>query len=317
MILNLNQIHIENDKSFSGGWMSIYKPRKITSFSALKIIKKKFLLKKIGFAGTLDPLASGVLPLAFGAATKTIPYLVSSKKKYKFSILWGTKTSSHDLEGEVVDQSDLRPSKKDIINVIKKFNGDILQRPPRFSAIKVNGKRAYNLARNQEYFTLQNKRVKIHNISLINHNDNISSTFIITCGKGFYIRALARDICHKLGVLGTVNTLERLEVGPFSIENTFSLETIVNLVHSAPAGTVGENLLTPLSKVLDDIPALQIGDKEAERFQQGQIIFDYNLSLSSSLGSKAILLNNDRPIGLADICENSFKPKKVFSEEIF
>ncbi|MFL2834325.1 MAG: tRNA pseudouridine(55) synthase TruB [Alphaproteobacteria bacterium] len=317
MILNLNQINIENDKSFSGGWVSIYKPKQITSFSALKIIKKKFLLKKIGFAGTLDPLASGVLPIAFGAATKTIPYLVSSKKKYKFSILWGTKTSSHDLEGEVVDQSDLRPSKNDIIDVIKKFDGDILQRPPKFSAIKVNGKRAYNLARNQEHFTLQKKRVKIHDISLINHKDNISSEFIITCGKGFYIRALARDICHKLGVLGTVNTLERLEVGPFSIENTFSLETIVNLVHSAPAGTVGVNLLTPLSKVLDDIPALQIGDKEAEKFQQGQIIFDYDLSSSSSLGSKVILLNNGRPIGLADICENSFKPKKVFSEEIF
>ena len=316
-MLSLNKLNIEDDRSFSGGWLSIYKPKRITSFSALKIIKKKFLLKKIGFAGTLDPLASGVLPMAFGAATKTIPYLISSKKKYKFSILWGTKTSSHDLEGEVVDESDLRPSKKNIIDVIKEFEGEILQKPPKFSAVKVNGKRAYKLARNQENFTLQKKKVKIYDISVINHKDNITSEFTVTCGKGFYIRALARDICHKLGVLGTVNTLERLEVGPFSIENTFSLETIDNLVHSAPAGRVGVNLLIPLSKVLDDIPALQIGDKEAERFQQGQIIFDYNLSSNSSSGSKVILLNNDKPIGLADICENSFKPKKVFSEEIF
>jgi len=317
MTQGLNEDNLLGKSHFSGGWMSIYKPKEISSFSALKKIKKKFLIKKIGHAGTLDPLASGVLPIAFGAATKTIPYLIASKKKYKFSIQWGIKTSTHDLEGEVIDRSDLRPSKENLLKVIKGFEGEIYQRPPRFSAVKVNGKRAYQLARNGEHFSLDMKKVKIYDIILSNYNKNNDSEFIITCSKGFYIRSLVRDICKKLGVLGTVNMLERQEVGPFSLENTFSLENIENLVHIAPAGMVGGNLLIPLSEVLDDIPALPISDLEAKRFQQGQIILNNNFIKFSGLGSEVLLLNNKKPIGLATVSENSFKPKKVFSEEIF
>ena len=123
MIQKLNENNYSEKRHFSGGWMSIYKPKEISSFSALKKIKKKFLLKKIGYAGTLDPLASGVLPVAFGAATKTIPYLMEAKKKYKFSIKWGVKTCTHDLEGEVIDRSDLRPHKESLLKVIKVFDG--------------------------------------------------------------------------------------------------------------------------------------------------------------------------------------------------
>ena len=317
MIPGLNEDNYSEKKHFSGGWMSIYKPKEISSFSALKKIKKKFLLKKIGHAGTLDPLASGVLPVAFGAATKTIPYLMEAKKKYKFSIKWGVKTCTHDLEGEVIDRSDLRPPKESLLKVIKVFDGEIYQKPPRFSAVKVNGKRAYQLARCGEQFSLDVKKVKIYDLILSKYNKNKDSEFIISCSKGFYIRSLVRDICKELGVLGTVNILERLEVGPFSLENTFSLENIENLVHIAPAGMVGGNLLIPLSEVLDDIPALPISDLEAERFQQGQIILNNNLIEFSSLGSEVLLLNNKKPIGLAIVGENSFKPKKVFSEEIF
>ena len=317
MIPGLNEDNYSEKKHFSGGWMSIYKPKEISSFSALKKIKKKFLLKKIGYAGTLDPLASGVLPVAFGAATKTIPYLMEAKKKYKFSIKWGVKTFTHDLEGEVIDRSDSRPSKESLLKVIKVFDGEIHQKPPRFSAVKVNGKRAYQLARGGEQFSLDVKKVKIYDLILSKFNKNKDSEFIISCSKGFYIRSLVRDICKELGVLGTVNMLERLEVGPFSLENTFSLENIENLVHIAPAGMVGGNLLIPLSEVLDDIPALPISDLEAERFQQGQIILNNNLIEFSGLGSEVLLLNNKKPIGLAIVGENSFKPKKVFSEEIF
>ena len=317
MIPGLNEDNCSEKKHFSGGWMSIYKPKEISSFSALKKIKKKFLLKKIGYAGTLDPLASGVLPVAFGAATKTIPYLMEAKKKYKFSIKWGVKTFTHDLEGEVIDRSDSRPSKESLLKVIKVFDGEIHQKPPRFSAVKVNGKRAYQLARGGEQFSLDVKKVKIYDLILSKFNKNKDSEFIISCSKGFYIRSLVRDICKELGVLGTVNMLERLEVGPFSLENTFSLENIENLVHIAPAGMVGGNLLIPLSEVLDDIPALPISDLEAERFQQGQIILNNNLIEFSGLGSEVLLLNNKKPIGLAIVGENSFKPKKVFSEEIF
>ena len=148
------------------------------------------------------------------------------------------------------------------------------------------------------------------------HKNN-KTEFSTTVGKGFYIRSLVRDICEKLGVLGVISSLERYELGPFSLENTFSLETIEKLVHSAPAGMVGGDLLIPLSEVLDDIPALPISDLEAERFQQGQIILNNNLIEFSGLGSEVLLLNNKKPIGLAIVGENSFKPKKVFSEEIF
>ena len=317
MIQGLNEDNYSEKRHFSGGWMSIYKPKEISSFSALKKIKKKFLLKKIGYAGTLDPLASGVLPVAFGAATKTIPYLMEAKKKYKFSIKWGVKTCTHDLEGKVIGRSDSRPSKESLLKVIKVFDGEIYQKPPRFSAVKVNGKRAYQLARGGEQFSLDLKKVKIYNLILSKYNKNKDTEFIISCSKGFYIRSLVRDICKELGVLGTVSMLERLEVGPFSLENTFSLENIENLVHIAPAGMVGGNLLIPLSEVLDDIPALPISDLEAERFQQGQIILNNNLIEFSGLGSEVLLLNNKKPIGLAIVGENSFKPKKVFSEEIF
>ena len=317
MIQGLNEDNYSEKRHFSGGWMSIYKPKEISSFSALKKIKKKFLLKKIGYAGTLDPLASGVLPVAFGAATKTIPYLMEAKKKYKFSIKWGVKTCTHDLEGKVIGRSDSRPSKESLLKVIKVFDGEIYQKPPRFSAVKVNGKRAYQLARGGEQFSLDLKKVKIYNLILSKYNKNKDTEFIISCSKGFYIRSLVRDICKELGVLGTVSMLERLEVGPFSLENTFSLENIENLVHIAPAGMVGGNLLIPLSEVLDDIPAVPISDLEAERFQQGQIILNNNLIEFSGLGSEVLLLNNKKPLGLAIVGENSIKPKKVFSEEIF
>ena len=151
---------------------------------------------------------------------------------------------------------------------------------------------------------------------MLDHKNN-KTEFSTTVGKGFYIRSLVRDICEKLGVLGVISTLERYELGPFSLENTFSLETIEKLVHSAPAGMVGGDLLIPLSEVLDDIPALLISNKEAKKIQQGQSFYNDDLHRNSKLGSEVLLLKDKRPIGLATVCENSFKPKKVFSEEIF
>tara|TARA_B100000123_G_scaffold271608_1_gene251905 strand:- start:609 stop:1571 length:963 start_codon:yes stop_codon:yes gene_type:complete len=304
------------DKFYTSGWMGINKPLEFSSFDVVRKLKKILSIKKIGHAGTLDPLATGVLPIAFGCATKTIPYLVSSKKKYKFTILWGLKTKSHDLEGTVVEESNFFPTKANILNVLDEFKGEFYQKPPKFSAVKVDGQRAYKLARQGLDFKLEEKKVSLYDYILLDHSDN-KTELSVTVGKGFYIRSLVRDICEKLQVLGVISTLERLELGPFSNENTFSLETIEKLVHSAPAGMVGGNLLVPLSEVLDDIPALLISDKEAKRFQQGQLLINNDLTKHSLLGSEVLLLNDKRPIGLAIVCENSFKPKKVFSEEIF
>ena len=301
---------------YSSGWMGINKPLEFSSFDVVRKLRKILSIKKIGHAGTLDPLATGILPIAFGCATKTIPYLVSSKKKYKFTILWGLKTKSHDLEGTIVEESNFFPSKDNILNALDEFKGEFYQKPPKFSAVKVDGKRAYKLARQGLDFKLEKKKVSLYDYILLNHSDN-KTELSVTVGKGFYIRSLVRDICEKLQVLGVISTLERLKLGPFSNENTFSLETIEKLVHSAPAGMVGGNLLVPLSKVLDDIPALLISDKEAKRFQQGQLLTNTDLTKHSLLGSEVLLLNDKRPIGLAIVCENSFKPKRVFSEEIF
>ena len=315
MIQSVSKIK-SNNNFFSSGWICVNKPMNLSSFDVVRRLKNFFSLDKIGHAGTLDPLATGILPIAFGNATKTIPYLVTSRKKYRFTILWGVKTSSHDLESEIIERSDSVPTKNDIQKIINNFEGEIYQRPPKYSAVKIEGKRAYKLAREGINFDIKEKKVKSYELILLNHKNN-KTEFSVTVGKGFYIRSLARDICEKLGALGVISSLERYELGPFSTENTFSLETIEKLVHSAPAGMVGGDLLIPLSEVLDDIPALPISDLEAERFQQGQIILNNNLIEFSSLGSEVLLLNNKKPIGLAIVGENSFKPKKVFSEEIF
>ena len=315
MIQSLVKLKSENSY-FSSGWIFVNKPKNVSSFDVIRQLKKIFSIKRIGHAGTLDPLATGILPIAFGSATKTIPYLVSSKKKYRFSISWGIRTTTHDMEGEVVDESNFVPSKEDILDAVSDFKGEFYQRPPKYSAVKINGQRAYKLARSGIDFNIKEKKVKLYELIIKDHKKN-KTEFLAKVGKGFYIRSLARDLCEKLATSGVIDSLERTELGQFSLENAFSLETIEKLVHSAPAGMVGGNLLVPLSEVLDDIPALLISDKEAKRFQQGQSFSNNDLLKYSKLGREVLLLKDNRPIGLATVVENSFKPKKVFSEEIF
>ena len=315
MIQSLVKLKSENSY-FSSGWIFVNKPKNVSSFDVIRQLKKIFSIKRIGHAGTLDPLATGILPIAFGSATKTIPYLVSSKKEYRFSISWGIRTTTHDMEGEVIDESNFVPSKEDILDAVSDFKGEFYQRPPKYSAVKINGQRAYKLARSGIDFNIKEKKVKLYELIIKDHKKN-KTEFLAKVGKGFYIRSLARDLCEKLATSGVIDSLERTELGQFSLENAFSLETIEKLVHSAPAGMVGGDLLIPLSEVLDDIPALLISDKEAKRIQQGQSFFNDYLHKNSKLGSEVLLLKDKRPIGLATVGENSFKPKKVFSEEIF
>ena len=315
MIQSLVKLKSENSY-FSSGWIFVNKPKNVSSFDVIRQLKKIFSIKRIGHAGTLDPLATGILPIAFGSATKTIPYLVSSKKEYRFSISWGIRTTTHDMEGEVIDESNFVPSKEDILDAVSDFKGEFYQRPPKYSAVKINGQRAYKLARSGIDFNIKEKKVKLYELIIKDHKKN-KTEFLAKVGKGFYIRSLARDLCEKLATSGVIDSLERTKLGKFSLENAFSLETIEKLVHSAPAGMVGGNLLVPLSEVLDDIPALLISDKEAKRFQQGQSFSNNDLLKYSKLGREVLLLKDNRPIGLATVVENSFKPKKVFSEEIF
>lgn len=249
------------------GWLILNKPLTITSCQAVTCVKRALNIKKVGHAGTLDPLATGVLPLALGEATKLIPYALNTSKSYEFSLRWGTSTSTDDLEGDIMETSTFIPEKEAILDILPHFSGKISQTPPRYSALKVKGKRAYLLARQGKEFSLASRPVHIHNLQLTSHKKNEKeSTFTVVCSKGTYIRSLARDIALACGSFGHVSKLHRTQVGPFFIKNAILLASLEKMVHKKEAIVV-----SPLS-VLDDIPALIVGDHIASRLRHGQKI---------------------------------------------
>jgi len=250
------------------GWLALDKPVGLTSTKALAIARRLLNANKAGHAGTLDPLASGVLPLAFGEATKTVPYLVEARKTYRFTVQWGTETTTDDAEGSVVGESALRPSHDDILRALPAFVGEIMQTPPAFSAVKVDGERAYDLAREGEAVVLEPRLARIHRVEVLELPDPAHAIFEMTCGKGTYVRAFARDLGRALGCLGHVQALTRLAVGPFSLDGAISLE---RLEESAKSGAA-KRLLMPLATALDDIPALAVTDQEAASLRLGQAI---------------------------------------------
>ena len=299
------------------GWIILNKPINISSAKAVNAVKKYFNIKKAGHAGTLDPLASGVLPIAINSATKTIPYLVNTVKTYRFIIKWGEQTDTDDSEGEIIKKSDHRPIEKNIKKILKFFIGKIEQTPPRFSALILNGERAYKLARNKEEFEIKSRTVNVQDLKLLKCINSELAEFEITCEKGFYIRSLARDISLKLDTVGHIYSLKRTKVGQFYIKDAFPLETLEKLVHSAAAGRMAEDFLLPLDCVLDDIPALNVSDEEAKMFCHGQAI---NNKLSNDyipIGSDVLVKNRDKSLGIAVFFEESLKPKKVFSNFIY
>jgi tRNA pseudouridine55 synthase len=250
------------------GWLVLDKPLGLTSTKALAIARRLLNANKAGHAGTLDPLASGVLPLAFGEATKTVPYLVEARKTYRFTVRWGAETTTDDAEGPVTRESAARPSLDAIIAGLPAFVGEIMQAPPAFSAVKVGGERAYDLARDGETVTLEPRVAQIHRIEVAEVPDGDHAVFEMVCGKGTYVRAFARDLGRVLGCLGHVQGLTRLAVGPFSLKAAISLET---LEESAKSGAA-KRLLMPLATALDDIPALAVTDQEAAQLRLGQAI---------------------------------------------
>ncbi len=205
------------------GWINLYKPKNISSFNALKKIKSKFKFNKIGHAGTLDPLAEGILPIAIGKTTKLIPFINHKSKKYIFTIKWGQQTSTDDLEGEVIKSSNKVPSEEKIINKLKKIKGNIKQIPPLASSVKVKGERAYKLFRDNISFELKPKKVILSKVKLLKY-DKIISKFEIECGKGFYVRSFARDLAISLGTYGHINSLKRTKVGIFSTKTAILLD---------------------------------------------------------------------------------------------
>jgi tRNA pseudouridine55 synthase len=250
------------------GWLNLDKASGISSTKALGRVKYLTKAMKAGHAGTLDPLASGVLPIAFGEATKLTSYMMDCEKTYSFTVRWGEQRSTDDLEGDVVAVSARRPSPDSILEALPLFIGAIEQIPPAYSALKIDGERAYHLARQGYDVSLAPRRITIHRLELIDCPHQDEASFRVACGKGTYIRSLARDLGAHLGCLGTVKTLIRERVGRFSREAAISLEKLEELVHN---DRVHEGIMD-ISSALDDIPALDVTAAEAARLKTGQTI---------------------------------------------
>ena len=250
------------------GWVCLDKPFEMGSTEAVSKIRRLFNAQKAGHAGTLDPLASGILPIALGEATKTVPFMMDAQKVYRFTINWGISTDSLDREGEIIARSDVRPSVEAVKAALPAFVGDIDQTPPRFSAIKVDGQRAYDLARDGAEFELASRRVTIHEAAVTDAPDADHVEITMRTGKGVYVRSLARDLAAMLGAEGHVSALRRERVGPFSVENAVTLDILADLVHRDAAS---EGLLA-VATALDDIPELAVTDQDAFSLRQGRPI---------------------------------------------
>ncbi|MGE0045077.1 MAG: tRNA pseudouridine(55) synthase TruB [Hyphomonadaceae bacterium] len=302
------------------GWIVLDKPEDMTSTDAVSRIRRLFNAKKAGHAGTLDPLASGVLPIALGEATKTVPFLMEADKSYRFTIAWGVSTATQDREGAVIAESAVRPSPEAVRDALKNFQGEIEQIPPAFSAIKVDGERAYDLARAGEAVDLKARTVVVHAIEL-EAASNESATILMRCGKGFYVRALVRDLAAALGAEGHVHALRRLSVGPFTESRSISLDALEDLRHKGAAS----ERLDPVETALADIPALAISGEDAFKLRQGRpiVLLPHVVetlkskfqprSVSGQDASRAALaLFEGKAVALGDVRAGQFKPTRVF-----
>ena len=250
------------------GWIVLDKAVGMTSTQAVGAIKRLFSCKRAGHAGTLDPLASGCLPIALGEATKTVPFVMDGRKVYRFTVQWGEERDTDDAQGRVVAVSDARPDRTAIEAVIPQYTGTISQVPPQYSAIKIDGERAYDLARDGETVDLQARPVEIHRLNLVNMPDSSTAEFEAECGKGTYVRAICRDLADALGACGHVSDLRRTRVGPFSDKTAVTLEMLEDLGHKARQSEA----LLPVETALDDIPELAVTEEDAFRLKQGRSI---------------------------------------------
>jgi tRNA pseudouridine55 synthase len=251
------------------GWLIVDKPSGIGSTDVVNKVKRAFDAQKAGHGGTLDPLATGLLPVAFGAATKTVPYVMDGTKTYRFTLKFGEARDSDDADGAVIATTDARPTDDAIRAALPAFTGDIMQVPPIYSAIKINGDRAYDLARDGQEVVLEARPARVDKFELTERPDADHAIFEVQSGKGVYMRSLARDLAKAVGSLGHIAALRRLSVGPFKESHAVPLDSLL-VSGDTPAPSL--DLLLPLTTALDDIPALAMSEAEAARLQFGQAI---------------------------------------------
>ncbi|HWV43863.1 tRNA pseudouridine(55) synthase TruB [Pseudorhodoplanes sp.] len=301
------------DKRDVHGWVVLDKPIGMTSTHAVAVIRRLFSAKRAGHAGTLDPLATGCLPIALGEATKTVPFIMDSRKTYRFTVRWGEERDTDDSEGRVVETSADRPTADQIRAILPRFRGVILQTPPRFSAIKIDGERAYDIARDGEEVELQPREVEIDRLDLIETPDPDHAVFETDCGKGTYVRALARDFGRLLGCRGHVSALRRTSVGPFGEDEMISLEELQALCDRAAAGEASlADALWPVETALDDIPALAVTRADAARLARGQAVLLRGRDAPILNGTVYVTVGG-RLLALAELGNGELIPKRVFN----
>jgi tRNA pseudouridine55 synthase len=301
------------DKRDVHGWVVLDKPVGMTSTHAVGQVKHLFKAKRAGHAGTLDPLASGCLPIALGEATKTVPFVMDGRKFYRFTIRWGEERDTDDAEGRVTATDDRRPTADAIRALLPAFTGTIEQVPPRFSAIKVAGERAYDLARDGEAVELNARPVEIDSLVLEEVVDGDRAVLAAECGKGTYVRALARDLGRRLGCFGHVAALRRLAVGPFGEETMILLEDLQGLCHRAAAGEASlADTLMPVETALDDIPALAVSGADAARLQRGQAVVMRGRDAPVLRGQVYVTVAGQL-LALAEADRGEIIPKRVFN----
>ena len=296
------------------GWLVIDKPAGMTSAAVVAAVRRATHAAKVGHGGTLDPLATGVLPIALGEATKTVSYVMDGSKNYRFTIRWGEQRNTDDAEGDVVNVSDVRPTEDAIRAVLPRFVGEIDQVPPIFSAVKVAGQRAYALARAEMPVELESRTVRVDGIELIDMPDADHAVFEVIAGKGTYMRALARDLALALGTVGHVAALRRNSVGPFTESAAIPLDKIDSLGHS---DGLKEHLL-PVGAALDGIPALHLTEAEGRRLQRGQPVAVLPVASRSSikhLSRDAVFcaMAMGRPVALATVKGGEIRPLRVLN----
>lgn len=294
------------------GWVLLDKPYGMTSTQAVGKVRWLFSAQKAGHGGTLDPLATGMLPIALGEATKTVPFAMDGIKTYRFEVTWGQERSTDDLEGHITCESKLLPNIESMQSILSEFIGEISQLPPAFSALKVDGERAYDLARAGETFELAARPVRIEALRLTGQPSPERAVFEVTCGKGTYVRSLARDMGRRLGSCGFVSLLRRLAVGPFREEQMISLERLEEMSHK-PAGLTAESgALLPIETVLDGIPALALDEMEARRLSQGQFV--PLAGKNAPAASDAVLVTcRGKALGIGLIEAGLLKPRRLFN----
>jgi tRNA pseudouridine55 synthase len=302
------------------GWLIFDKPHGMGSTDAVSFVKRLYRADKAGHAGTLDPLATGILPIALGEATKTVPYLMDERKTYIFTVAWGEERATDDLEGNVTRQSDKRPSRSEIEAILSRFTGFIQQTPPQFSAVKINGERAYDIARDGETVEIAAREVEVLRLIILDMPDAGHTVFEVECGKGTYVRALARDMGRLLGCFGHISSLRRTAVAPFGEEHLVRQAQIESAAPSADGATDQlsderfrrlDALLEKPEAALVSLPHIALGDDAAHRIRMGNpaIIRGRDAPLDAE---HAYVTTKGKLLAIGEVRFGEFHPNRVF-----